>query len=340
MKRRAISLTKWTTSVLGTLVVLWGVAGFVMAPRYGETGFFYGPDYIVRTVLEGSTAEASGMRRGDRVKSVDGVPVEDLPMQSRWRTRPVGATAEVVVDREGRTLTSSVAFGSTPPDRRIRSARELIVNTAFIAFGLWAYLSVGTPLAFLLVGIGLTRGLGSFPGPHLGPRFEGIGASIQMLGILAFTFLLLRFFLEVPRRRKMLETGTAQRVLWGGFLLGCGVCVAELSLHPALYMISGYVLMVLILPVFLLLFVLVPWSWFTASPAERRRTGLNLILFGFLVGLGPVILSLIVQRALGLTFPGSDLLPLVEVAIPLFLALGAIRHAAMVGDPSASWTLS
>lgn len=340
MKLEEVTSAGWTAVVLGVLIALWGVMGFVMAPGYGETGFFYGPDYLVRTVMEGSPAESAGIRLGDRVKSVDGVPVETLPMQSRWQTRPVGATAEVVLDREGRTVTSSVTFGGTLPERRIRSTRELIVNIAFIAFGLWAYLSVGTSLAGLLVGIGFARGLASFPGPHLGPRFEGIGASIQMLGILAFTYLLLRLFLEVPRRRKILETGAALRVLWGGFLLGCGVCVAELALHPALYMISGFLLMALVLPVYLLLFVMVPWSWFNATEAERRETGLSLMLVGFLVGLGPVILSLSIQNGLGLTVPGGDFIPLVEVAIPLFLALGAIRHADMEKAPSASPALS
>lgn len=327
-------------SGLSLLVVLWGLAGFVMEPRYGETDFFYGPDYRVRTVTEGGPADEAGLQVGDRMVSVDGVPVEDLPMQSRWRTRPVGATADIEVTRDGRPITTAVTFGGLPAERRIRSIRELIVNVAFLGFGLWAYLSVGTPLSLLLVGIGIARGLGSFPGPHLGPRFEGIGASIQWLGLVVTTFLLLRFFLEVPQRRRVVEAGTADRVLWGALLLACGTCLAELVLHPALYMISGFVLLALLLPVYLLLFAMVPWSWLKASKAERRGTGMSLMMLGCIVGLGPVILSLIMENVLGLTIPGRDFIPLVEVAIPLFLALGTIRHASPEGPLPVPPTLS
>ena len=318
---------------LGFFVALWGVVGFVMERGEGETGFFYGPDYLVRTVMEESPAEAAGVQLGDRVVSIDGTPVEDLPMQSRWRRRPIGATAEVALQRGGEALSIEVVFEEIPVERRVRSVRALIVNLAFIGFGLWAYLSVGTPLAFLLAGICLTRAMASFPGPHLGPRFEGIGASLQAMAIVAFSFLLLRLFLELPKPRRIVQSGTIQKVLWSGLLFTGLLCLAEVALHPALYMILGYILMALILPVYLLLLVLVPWSWVKATAAERRETGLSLMLLGFLVGLGPGILRLAIESTFGLTLPGSDFIPLVEVAIPFFLALGVRRHAENLGAP-------
>ena len=54
----------------------------------------------------------------------------------------------------------------------------------------------------------------------------------------------------------------------------------------------------------------------------------GLMLIGFLIGLGPVILRLILEGPFGLTIPGSDFIPVVEIAVPFFLALGVVRHAA------------
>jgi hypothetical protein len=105
-----------------------------------------------------------------------------------------------------------------------------------------------------------------------------------------------------------------------------------MAIHPVWYMVSGFILMALIAPVYLLLFVMVPWSWFNASPVERRSSGLSLMLFGYLVGMVPVILRLILETAMNVPLPGSDWIPMVEVAVPVFLALGVRRHA--VGRPA------
>lgn len=312
---------------LGIALALWGVSGFILGRRMGETGFFYGPDYVVRSVMEGSAAEAAGIQIGDRVVSVDGIPAQELPMQSRQRERRVGEAATVVVEREGESLALNVRFGEILPEHRVRATRAMVVNLAFLAFGLWAYVSAGTPLALVLAWIGLTRAAGSFPGPHLGPRFEGIAASIQLLGLVAFSYLLLRLFMEVPRRRRILESGKIQKIFMGSMVLALLVCVVEVAIHPAWYMISGFILLALIAPVYLLLFIVVPWSWLNASHGERSDSGLSLMLLGYLVGLGPVILRLLVEAISGVTLPGSDWIPLVEVAVPFFLALGVMRQA-------------
>jgi hypothetical protein len=123
----------------------------------------------------------------------------------------------------------------------------------------------------------------------------------------------------------LLPIATASPV--GGLAVVALTCIIEVAIHPAWYMVSCFLIMVIILPVYLLLLSVVPWRWFKASRADRRGTGLNLMILGFLLGLGPVILRLAVEAALGLTLPGSDWMPMVELAIPFFLALGVRRHA-------------
>jgi hypothetical protein len=151
-------------------------------------------------------------------------------------------------------------------------------------------------------------------------------------------FLLFRFFLEVPRPWQILRRGKIQKILWGGFIFSGLVCVAELLFHPALYLISGFVLLGLTLPVYLPLLVMVPRSWLRATPEERSNTGMNLMMLAFLVGYGPGIIRLIVENLFGLAIPGSDFIPLTEVAFPLLLASAVIRHGATSGERRAADT--
>jgi hypothetical protein len=326
MKTGNARMTKRVMAVLAGSVAVWGVAGFALGWGHGYPGFFYGPGYTIQTLTEGGAAEAAGVLEGDRVLTMNGSLVESLPMQSRQSQRPIGATVPVSVQRGGEILSFDLTYQPLPANRRIRQVRSHVVNLAFLSFGLWAFLSAGTPLALLLLGFCLARAMAGFPGPHLGPQWEGLAANLQLLAMIGSAFLLLRFFLEVPRPAAILRRGKIQKILWGGLAFSGLVCLAELLVHPTLYLISGFLLLGLTLPAYLPLLVLVPRSWIRCTPEERRETGMSLIMLGFLVGYGPGIIRLIVENLFGLAIPGSDFIPLVEVAVPLFLASAVIRR--------------
>jgi hypothetical protein len=69
-------------------------------------------------------------------------------------------------------------------------------------------------------------------------------------------------------------------------------------------------------------------SYVRASSRDRERWGLNLMLAGVLVGLGPVtiaaLVGIVAPRAM---LPGSDFYSLTLVLVPVTLALAVMRAA-------------
>ena len=75
-------------------------------------------------------------------------------------------------------------------------------------------------------------------------------------------------------------------------------------------------------------------SFAKASPPERERNGLNLLLAGVIVGLAPVtIASLVGVFAPSVVLPGSDFYSLTLVLVPLTLA-AAIMRASPIPAPA------
>ena len=67
-----------------TAVILsWGVAGLLQEPD-GFTDALYGPDYTISETRPGSVLEEAGFQARDSVVTVEGIPVVELGMYSRW----------------------------------------------------------------------------------------------------------------------------------------------------------------------------------------------------------------------------------------------------------------
>jgi len=70
---------------------------------------------LVASVAAGSPAAAAGLKAGDLVVSVDGVPVEDPNgFDYRFATKPLGGTAKVGIRRQGRETVVAVALKPIP----------------------------------------------------------------------------------------------------------------------------------------------------------------------------------------------------------------------------------
>lgn len=79
VKRRRLLLFAAAIGLVG-----WAGFGSYGRPAGGFTGGLYDPEYRVPGVLPGGWADRSGFKAGDRVISVEGRPVEELGMESRW----------------------------------------------------------------------------------------------------------------------------------------------------------------------------------------------------------------------------------------------------------------
>jgi hypothetical protein len=281
-------------------------------------------------VREGGPAEEAGLEVGDRVISIAGVPAEGLPMQSR-RPRPdVGELHEVVVERNGGTVATELVYGSLSRSEQQARMVMAVVNLAFIVFGLWAFFTVTTRNTTLLALFGLTWGLASFEGPHLG-SWEGIAGFVELsTGILCFVFLL-HLFLNFPKTKRVLTHRVTTRLMYGAVIVFVVFGLAELLFHPLLFAAQGVVALVFGSALLVLFLVALLHSWFTSTRSERRDSGFRLVPLGIAVALAPYLLQFLVRiAASGFSLPGFNYYALLEVAIPVTMALAVVKNARFV----------
>ena len=89
--------------IVAVAMLAWGVAGFIDRADSGRGGFTYSPDYVVNYVSGSGAASEAGLEIGDRVITVEGIAVEDLPLYSRWPrslAAKAGDTRRLVVERD------------------------------------------------------------------------------------------------------------------------------------------------------------------------------------------------------------------------------------------------
>ena len=321
MKRRRLLVL---AAAIGLLA--WCGFGVYRRQNGGFTGGLYDPEYRVPGVIPGGWADRSGFMAGDRVISVEGRPVEELGMESRW---PLGLAPRVgqkhrfVVERKGGKVTLDVVYD--PPFRAAVNARTraTLVGFGFLCFGLWAFFTAGTAPALTMAHIGLAAGVAMLlgRGPSLG-AWNGVKDHVSTAATVLLCILLLRFFVTFPRPKRVGENRLAVWVTYGAWGCLLAFLVAELIVHPVLYYATGSVAGPLMLVYGLLIFAAIGHTVVKSTRAELRESGMNVILGGFLVAIAGIVSSFVP----GLNLPGWA--PALSIlAIPLTMALAVRRQA-------------
>jgi hypothetical protein len=193
--------------------------------------------------MPGSGAERAGLRAGDRVVSVEGVPVEKLGMESRWPRSLVpraGESRRFLVARQGEQLMLDIVHEAPSRDLMSHRIGGGLMGLAWLLPGLWAWFAVGTEAALLLARIGLAAaGTMAFGlGPNLG-WWSGISQHVSSALTALFFLLLAWFFLRFPRVKRAGESRVVWWLLyapWAGLVL---FLILEVMVHPALYYSTG-----------------------------------------------------------------------------------------------------
>jgi hypothetical protein len=304
-------------------ITAWGAVGFYQGLHSGFSGGLYDPQYVVPGVMPGGLAEKSGFQAGDRVISVEGTPVEDLGMESRWPRSlapMIGQPRRFVVERKGERIPIDVVYG--PPSRDAVNTRigAALVGLAFLGLGLWAFFTVRIPPALTLAHIGLAAGaaMSLGLGPNLG-SWNGVQGHISTALTVLMFVLLLRFFVTFPRTKRVSESRLAAWAIYG--VWGCllAFLVLELIVHPVLYYTTGSVAYPLMLVYGVLILAAITHTVVKTPRAELRQSGMNLILGGLLAS----ILAMVSVLSFGSNVPGW-IYSLAIVPIPLAMVL-AVR---------------
>lgn len=323
--------------VAAIVMTVWGIVGYFDAGRFGRGGYVYSPTYVVEGIERGGAAEQAGLREGDRVITVGGIPVEDLPLYSRWPRgfvpRP-GDVFPLVVEREGKTLDVEVVYRPPPASNTALRLGAALIGLSFMVFGLWALYTAGTQPALLLAWIGLAAGAATFgKGPYLG-TWDGVAMHVQFLATILLSLLVLRFFITFPRPKRIAENKVVTGIMYGACLIFVPVLALELVFHPKLYHSFGGPGSLVILTFCLLAVVALVHTLLTTTRSGLKESGMGLIVGGLLVAIVPNLLSMIGWTLFpDLEIPASSFFPLFIVAIPISLALAVRKHARSEDEP-------
>jgi hypothetical protein len=262
------------------------------------------------------------------VVSVEGIPVVELGMYSRWPrslARAPGESIEMIVDRDGARVRGTVVYRERPGDVTALQRGASFVGLAFLWIGTAVLFFNPTVHAARLAVIGLVVGM-SLPGPDLG-TLNGVRDHLQVLGEVLFLILLVRFFLLFPKPRPVAHHPVTKALLFGPWLALLVCLIVELVGHPRFYHSFGGFLGLLFLGYLLALLAAVVTTVLRTPRAERRATGVTAIVVGFLVVLVPNGVALSAWLIPGLDIPFAGYFPLLIAVIPLAMALGISRHA-------------
>ncbi|MGW8267784.1 MAG: PDZ domain-containing protein, partial [Longimicrobiales bacterium] len=320
---------------LALLLTAYGVWG-MMAADQGYTGALYWPDYTIRQVLPGTPLAEAGFLPGDSVVGVEGIPVTELGMYSRWPrslSRKAGETLTMTVDRDGALVSGEIRYREP-----LSSVRGAQLGAAFIVFsflwiGVWAFWTIPSPHATRLAAMGLALGF-ALPGPNLG-TLNGVRDHLQMAGMVLWTLLVFRFFLLFPEPKRIARGHLTTAVIYWPWMILLGCLVLEFIYHPRFYHSFGGYGALLMSAYGLLAVVALLHSWLRLSKGELRSTGMGRVLLGVGLGVGGLLVWVVDAALLqGFDIPFSGWLPLLLVGIPLGMALGVRKGAELTPSPA------
>lgn len=311
----------------GAIVLFWGVLGLIQAMDSGQAGYETRWGAEVAHVEPGGPADVAGLEAGDRILSVNGVAIQSpWLMPSRGRVG-VGEARTLQVERGAERRLVEVTRAPLSSDQVKDLHVEGLVTLAFLALGLWAFLSGGTRSGLVLAVFGLCYGMTNFPVPGLGLPDEPV-AFVQSNLSLFYTALLCHFLMVFPKPKGILRRRWAAWVLYAPFLLFLAFGFAEWFLFPAFLSAYATAAMFTDLLYMLLALAALIHSWASLPRSERRESGFHFIPLGLLLAIGPfLVLGIIGLAAPEFSLPGHDYLPLLGVAIPAGLALAVVKQA-------------
>jgi hypothetical protein len=314
-------------------VLVWGVLGIIDMPNSGYTGYTTTAQNVVSQVDPGSPAEAGGVMVGDRVTSVNGIAIEDTRARNRAPRLVPGSPRELGLDRAGQPVSVSLTASAAPGGERALAWSAIVLGLLFLGLPLWARSKSGTRASGILAWFGVCFGLSFLPGPWLSSvTLRSLAGAVTLTAIVIGFALLLHFILAFPRESPFLSKRSAKLWIFGPAgvvaLMFIFVILTEAAETSGLNAIINLIVVALIVGYFgASLFVLLR-QYRSATPAERRSTGLSLMLWGAAAAMVPLVLLVLLELVAPLlVVPGQDFYFLLLGLIPIAFSLAVIRTA-------------
>jgi len=314
---------------------VWAVFGFADLPNRPEDGFRYDADGVVGRVEDGGPAQRAGLLVGDRIVSIDGIPLSEPTRIRRQRRAAIGETRPIVVERtddSGATTREEleVTYASELASYPIGVIGGALLGIMFLLCGVLAYLRAPSTQALLfgIIGIGLAVVL--LPSPYLPtPGLRSFSSAVAIFAAFAVFVVLLHLVLIFPEPRSMLQRRAVVAALYlPGLLLGA-VGAIQFAQRGQPGPVVGVVGTLVLIGYMLLSIVALIHRYATATREIRVAYGLSLLAWGIVIGFGPLTVSAIVGLiAPSVSLPGSDYYFLAMALIPLSFTAALWRWSA------------
>jgi hypothetical protein len=331
MNNSELSRYKNPLLVVSVALLIWGTLGVLDVRNQTYTGYVTDGNNTITGVAEGSPADAAGLQVGDYIGSIGGIAVEDSRANALRGRAAVDEVRTFEVDRDGETISLEVSYAALPLNNALVTYGAIFVGFLFLVFGVWAFLTVPTKRTMLLSVLGIAFSVGFTAGPYFASATvrTAVGVVILLLIIVGFAFLT-HFLLVFPKTKLMLQR---HRMTWAVYgpavvvgLLTVWFLVVQPAATSALNVFFRAVFGLLVVAYFGTSLIALIHSYVKSPPQNRAASGLNLLLIGAVVGLGPsLLISIVGLIAPQVVVPGAQFIPLGIGLLPVTFALAAVR---------------
>jgi hypothetical protein len=195
----------------------------------------------------------------------------------------------------------------------------------------WAFLTVPSSKTLLLAILGVSLSTGFAAGPYFSSPAVRTAVGVVVLLLITVGLAVLTHFLMVfPTAKRVLAGRFSTWILYGPAivvgLLAFWLVAAQPPATSATNVFFRVVFSLFVVAYFGAALIAMIHSYVKATAAERASNGLNLLLTGVIVGLGPtLVISLVGLIAPQVVVPGAFFLPLAIGLIPVTFAIAAVR---------------
>jgi hypothetical protein len=331
METPEVSRYRKLLPVVTVALVVWGVLGALDIRNQTYTGYATDGNNTITQVTDGSPADAAGLETGDYIRSIGGIAVEDVAAAIQ-RSRPeINEVRTFEVERDGQALGYDLTYTALPMSDALVRYGAVFIGFLFLVCGVWAFLTVPTQRTRLLSLLGVAFSAGFMAGPYFTSATvrTAVGVVILLMIIVGFA-VLTHFLLVFPKTKRMLQR---RKMTWAVYapavVVGCfsaWFLVAQPAATSAVNVFFRALFALFVVAYFGTSLIALIHSYVKAAPRDRVANGLNLLLVGAVVGLGPsLVISLVGLVAPQVVVPGAQFLPLGIGLLPVTLALAAAR---------------
>jgi hypothetical protein len=331
METSEVSRYRKPLLVVAVVLVVWGVLGALDIRNQTYTGYVTDGNNTITQVTDGSPADVAGLETGDYIRSIGGIAVEDLAAAVQ-RSRPeINEVRTFEVERDGQVLSLDLAYAALPTGNALVRYGAILVGFLFLVCGVWAFLAAPTGRTMLLAALGIAFSAAFMAGPYFSSAAvrTAVGVVVLLMIIVGFA-VLTHFLLVFPKRKRILERRKMTWVVYApAAVVGC-LSVWFLATQPAatsavnVFFRALFALFVVVY--FGASLIALIHSYVKAEARDRAASGLNLLLLGAVVGLGPsLLISIVALVAPQVVVPGAQFLPLGIGVLPVTLALAAVK---------------